>query len=116
LFYIYVNISNIKFKKYVLISKILDQTFGVPIEEKAKHDLKYIPQIVTKCLSCITKGFSKWSDTGKDKEFFFFFNVTIKLFYSFKDKRLVWTTNVPLASIHSLRDKVNDGKLIYIES
>lgn len=44
--------------------KILDQTFGVPLEEKAKHDLKYIPQIVTKCLSCITKGFSKWSDTG----------------------------------------------------
>ncbi|CAG8450366.1 11609_t:CDS:10 [Funneliformis mosseae] len=41
-----------------------DQTFGVPLEEKAKHDLKYIPQIVTKCLSCITKGFSKWNDAG----------------------------------------------------
>ncbi|EXX69888.1 Rgd2p [Rhizophagus irregularis DAOM 197198w] len=70
-----------------------DQTFGVPLEEKAKHDLKYIPQVVTKCLSCITKGFSKWSDA---------------------DKRLVWTTDVPLASIHALRDNINDGKLINV--
>jgi hypothetical protein len=29
----------------------------------------------------------------------------------FEDKRLLWTTNVPLASIHALRDKINDGKL-----
>lgn len=39
------------------------------------------------------------------------FNVTIKLFYSFEDKRLLWTTNVPLASIHALRDEINDGRL-----
>ncbi|GBB97155.1 hypothetical protein RclHR1_02930004 [Rhizophagus clarus] len=71
-----------------------DQTFGVPLEEKAKHDLKYIPHIVTKCLSCITKGFSKWSDT---------------------DKRLVWTTDVPLASIHALRDNINDGEKVTLK-
>ncbi|RIA95799.1 hypothetical protein C1645_802830 [Glomus cerebriforme] len=71
-----------------------DQTFGVPIEEKAKYDLKYIPQVVTKCLSCIAKGFSKWSDA---------------------DKRLVWTTNVPLALIHALRDKINDGGKITLK-
>ncbi|CAI2175237.1 4939_t:CDS:10 [Funneliformis geosporum] len=72
-----------------------DQTFGVPLEEKAKHDLKYIPQIVTKCLSCITKGSSKWNDA---------------------DKRLVWTTNVPLTSIHALRDKINDGGKIALKN
>jgi len=98
-----------------LIYKILDQTFGVPLEEKAKHDLKYIPQIVTKCLSCITKGFSKWSDAGKNFMNIFFLSLHsynfIKFFYSFEDKRLVWTTNVPLASIHKLRDNINDGKL-----
>jgi hypothetical protein len=56
---------NIKLKEKIT-HDILDQTFGVPLEEKAKHDLKYTPQIVTKCLSCITKGFSKWSDAGKN--------------------------------------------------
>lgn len=99
--------------------KILDQTFGVPLEEKAKHDLKYIPQVVTKCLSCITKGFSKWSDAGKNLRMFFLrihtYNfIKIFFFYSFEDKRLVWTTDVPLASIHALRDNINDGKLINV--
>ncbi|CAG8705471.1 2745_t:CDS:2, partial [Scutellospora calospora] len=64
------------------------QTFGVPLAEKAQKDLKSVPQIVTKCLSCIAKGSSKWSDS---------------------DKRLLWTTNVPLAAVHALREEINDG-------
>ncbi|CAG8464360.1 17262_t:CDS:10 [Cetraspora pellucida] len=60
-----------------------DQTFGVSLAEKAQKDLKTVPQIVTKCLSCIVK-----------------------------DKKLLWTTIVPLAAIHGLREEINDGSKI----
>nr|CAG8469291.1 10639_t:CDS:10 [Entrophospora candida] len=66
-----------------------DQTFGVPLEEKAKHDLRFIPQIVTKCLRS-----ASWSDN---------------------DKKLLWITSVPLASIHSLREELNDGGKITLK-
>ncbi|CAG8721826.1 3615_t:CDS:10 [Cetraspora pellucida] len=65
-----------------------DQTFGVPLDKKTKKDLKPVPQIVTKILSCIKKGTSCWNET---------------------DKRLLWITNVPLTKTHSLRDEINDG-------
>ncbi|CAG8476208.1 178_t:CDS:10 [Racocetra persica] len=60
-----------------------DQTFGVPLDEKAQKDLKVVPQIVTKCLRCITK-----------------------------DKKLLWVTNVPLAAVHALREEINDGSKV----
>ncbi|RIB26485.1 hypothetical protein C2G38_2163220 [Gigaspora rosea] len=65
-----------------------DQTFGVPLDEKVKKDLKPVPQIVTKILSCITKGTSCRIES---------------------DKRLIWTANVSLAKIHALREEINDG-------
>ncbi|CAG8509634.1 2498_t:CDS:10 [Ambispora leptoticha] len=71
-----------------------DQTFGVPLEEKAKHDLKFIPQIVTKCLSCITKGTVGWSDS---------------------DKRDLWLSQRPLSLIHALREEINDGGKIKLK-
>ncbi|CAG8497539.1 316_t:CDS:10 [Ambispora gerdemannii] len=71
-----------------------DQTFGVPLEEKAKHDLKFIPQIVTKCLSCINKGTAGWSDS---------------------DKRSLWLSYMPLSIIHGLREEINDGGKIKLK-
>ncbi|CAG8478339.1 7878_t:CDS:10 [Gigaspora margarita] len=65
-----------------------DQTFGVPLDEKVKKDLKPVPQIVTKVLSCITKGTSCRNES---------------------DKRLIWTANVSLSKIHALREEINDG-------
>ncbi|KAF0540874.1 Rho-GTPase-activating protein [Gigaspora margarita] len=68
-----------------------DQTFGVPLAEKAQKDLKSVPQIVTKCLSCISKGSSGWSKS---------------------DKKLLWITDVPLAAVHALREEINDGSKV----
>ncbi|CAG8807759.1 11611_t:CDS:2, partial [Dentiscutata erythropus] len=59
------------------------QTFGVLLDERAKKDLKSVPQIVTKILRT-----SCWSES---------------------DKRLIWITNISLAVIHELREAINDG-------
>ncbi|KAG9293862.1 hypothetical protein G9A89_019200 [Geosiphon pyriformis] len=71
-----------------------DQTFGVPLEEKAKHDLKFVPQIVTKCLSSIVKGTAKWNDT---------------------EKRSLWLVYTPLSLIHALREDINDGSKVRMQ-
>ncbi|KAG0010510.1 hypothetical protein BGZ80_001425 [Entomortierella chlamydospora] len=66
----------------------LDQVFGVNIDKHCNFTRKKVPQIVMKCLTRIKK-----SSVALTNE----------------QKLACWTAEVPLADIHALRNKINQG-------
>ncbi|KAG0227492.1 hypothetical protein BGW42_002927 [Actinomortierella wolfii] len=66
----------------------LDQVFGVNIDKHCNFTRKKVPQIVAKCLTRIKKSSVALSN---------------------EHKLSVWTQEVPLAEIHVLRNKINNG-------
>ncbi|KAF9158593.1 hypothetical protein BGX20_003328 [Mortierella sp. AD010] len=66
----------------------LDQVFGVNIDKHCNFTRKKVPQIVMKCLTRIKK-----SSVALTNE----------------QKLACWTAEVPLADIHVLRNKINQG-------
>ncbi|KAF9344497.1 hypothetical protein BGX26_004301 [Mortierella sp. AD094] len=66
----------------------LDQVFGVNIDKHCNFTRKKVPQIVMKCLTRIKK-----SSVALTNE----------------QKLACWTADVPLADIHVLRNKINQG-------
>ncbi|KAI8597222.1 hypothetical protein EDD21DRAFT_223592 [Dissophora ornata] len=66
----------------------LDQIFGVNIDKHCNFTRKKVPQLVMKCLSRVKKS-------------------SVEL--NTEQKLACWTTDVPLADIHVLRNKINHG-------
>ncbi|KAG5946886.1 hypothetical protein E4U59_002674 [Claviceps monticola] len=71
-------------------NKVDEQTFGVDLEARARVDKKRVPVIVTTILTYLDHHYP---DLEGDEA-----------------RRGVWLVDVPLAQIHKLRAKVNDGK------
>ncbi|KAK3807865.1 MAG: hypothetical protein J3Q66DRAFT_418046 [Benniella sp.] len=66
----------------------LDQVFGVNIDKHCNFTRKKVPQLVMKCLTRIKKSSANLTN---------------------EQKLQCWTTEVPLADIHVLRNKINHG-------
>lgn len=73
-------------------NKVDEQTFGVDMEARARADKKRVPTIITTLLTYLDHHYP---DLEGDEA-----------------RRGVWLVNVPLAEVHKLRAKVNDGKPI----
>ncbi|KAG5951291.1 hypothetical protein E4U53_003429 [Claviceps sorghi] len=73
-------------------NKVDEQTFGVDLEARARADKKRVPVIVTTILTYLDHHYP---DLEGDEA-----------------RRGVWLVDVPLAQIHKLRARVNDGKPI----
>lgn len=71
-------------------NKVDEQTFGVDLEARARADKKRVPIIVTTLLTYLDHHYP---DLEGDEA-----------------RRNVWLVEVPLAHIHKLRNRVNDGK------
>ncbi|ORX96276.1 Rho GTPase activation protein, partial [Basidiobolus meristosporus CBS 931.73] len=67
---------------------VKDQIYGVPLEEQARLSKNHIPLIIAKCLSALTKGYGEMP---------------------YVERRGIWITDVPLATIHSLKRSINQG-------
>ncbi|KAG0329431.1 hypothetical protein BG000_000084, partial [Podila horticola] len=66
----------------------LDQVFGVGIDKHCNFTRKKVPQIVLKCLTRIKKSSAPLTP---------------------EQKLACWTADVPLADIHVLRNRINNG-------
>ncbi|KFG85288.1 Rho-GTPase-activating protein 8 [Metarhizium anisopliae] len=73
-------------------NRVDEQTFGVDLEARARADKKRVPVIVTTILTYLDHHYP---DLEGDEA-----------------RRGVWLVDVPLAQIHKLRAKVNNGKAI----
>ncbi|KID77582.1 Rho-GTPase-activating protein 8 [Metarhizium brunneum] len=73
-------------------NRVDEQTFGVDLEARARADKKRVPVIVTTILTYLDHHYP---DLEGDEA-----------------RRGVWLVDVPLAQIHKLRAKVNNGKTI----
>lgn len=73
-------------------NRVDEQTFGVDLEARARADKKRVPVIVTTILTYLDHHYP---DLEGDEA-----------------RRGVWLVDVPLAQIHQLRAKVNNGKAI----
>ncbi|POR33994.1 Rho-GTPase-activating protein 8 [Tolypocladium paradoxum] len=71
-------------------NKVDEQTFGVDLEARARADKKRVPIIVTTFLTYLDHHYP---DLEGDEA-----------------RRGVWLVDVPLAQVHKLRARVNDGK------
>ncbi|KOS17999.1 Rho-GTPase-activating protein 8 [Escovopsis weberi] len=71
-------------------NKVDEQTFGVDLEARARADKKRIPIIITSILTYLD---NHYPDLEGDEA-----------------RRGVWLVDVPLAQVHKLRAKINDGK------
>ncbi|KAI1005907.1 Rho-GTPase-activating protein 8 [Podosphaera aphanis] len=73
-----------------------EQTFGVDIETRARADKKKVPAIVTTILRFLD---NRYPDLEGDEA-----------------RRSIWLEDVPLSHTHKLRDVLNTGKTISVES
>lgn len=73
-------------------NKVDEQTFGVDLEARARADKKRVPIIVTTFLTYLDHHYP---DLEGDEA-----------------RRGVWLVDVPLAQVHKLRARVNDGKAL----
>ncbi|KAI0024371.1 hypothetical protein F4780DRAFT_597085 [Xylariomycetidae sp. FL0641] len=71
-------------------NKVDEQTFGVDLEARARADKKRVPIIVTTILTYLDHHYP---DLEGDEA-----------------RRGVWLTDVPLAQVHKLRNRINNGK------
>ncbi|KAH8664308.1 hypothetical protein BX600DRAFT_381114 [Xylariales sp. PMI_506] len=71
-------------------NKVDEQTFGVDLEARARADKKRVPLIITTLLTYLD---NHYPDLEGDEA-----------------RRGVWLVEVPLARIHQLRSKINNGK------
>ncbi|MCJ1384817.1 hypothetical protein MMC17_007935 [Xylographa soralifera] len=69
-----------------------EQTFGVDLEARARHDRKRVPMIVTTILTFLD---NHYPDLEGDEA-----------------RRGIWIVDVPLAATHHLRNLINTGKAI----
>ncbi|KAI0123131.1 hypothetical protein BJ170DRAFT_687829 [Xylariales sp. AK1849] len=72
-------------------NKVDEQTFGVDLEARARADKKRVPIIVTSLLTYLD---NHYPDLEGDEA-----------------RRGVWLVEVPLAQVHKLRAKINNGKV-----
>ncbi|KAK6065779.1 hypothetical protein SCUP234_12399 [Seiridium cupressi] len=77
-------------------NKVDEQTFGVDLEARARADRKRVPLIITTLLTYLD---SHYPDLEGDAA-----------------RRDVWLVEVPLAQVHKLRAKINDGKVFTHET
>jgi len=73
-------------------NKVDEQTFGVDLEARARADKKRVPVLITTLLTYLDHHYP---DLEGDEA-----------------RRGVWLVDVPLAQVHKLRARVNDGKPI----
>ncbi|OAQ77643.1 RhoGAP and Fes/CIP4 domain-containing protein [Purpureocillium lilacinum] len=73
-------------------NKVDEQTFGVDLEARARADKKRVPVLITTLLTYLDHHYP---DLEGDEA-----------------RRGVWLVGVPLAQVHKLRARVNDGKPI----
>jgi hypothetical protein len=73
-------------------NKVDEQTFGVDLEARARADRKRVPVIITTLLTYLD---SHYPDLEGDAA-----------------RRDVWLVEVPLAQVHKLRAKINNGKAV----
>jgi hypothetical protein len=71
-------------------NRVDEQTFGVDLEARARADKKRVPILVTSILTYLDHHYP---DLEGDEA-----------------RRGVWLVDVPLAQVHKLRAKINDGK------
>ncbi|KAH6648881.1 hypothetical protein BKA67DRAFT_661825 [Truncatella angustata] len=77
-------------------NKVDEQTFGVDLEARARADRKRVPLIITTILTYLD---SHYPDLEGDVA-----------------RRDVWLVEVPLAQVHKLRAKINNGKVFTHET
>ncbi|ETS80389.1 hypothetical protein PFICI_07918 [Pestalotiopsis fici W106-1] len=77
-------------------NKVDEQTFGVDLEARARADRKRVPIIITTLLTYLD---SHYPDLEGDAA-----------------RRDVWLVEVPLAQVHKLRAKINNGKAFTAET
>lgn len=89
--------------------RVIEQTFGVDLEARARADRKRVPIIVTTILTCL------------DNRMYSSTRVNIQRLTSYVDypdlegdeaRRGIWLVDVPLAATHHLRQAINTGKAI----
>ena len=68
-----------------------EQTFGVDLESRARHDRKRVPIIITTILTFLD---NHYPDLEGDEA-----------------RRSIWTVDVPLAATHHLRNSINTGNV-----
>ncbi|RUS14707.1 hypothetical protein BC937DRAFT_93443 [Endogone sp. FLAS-F59071] len=66
----------------------IDQTFGVSIEDITRASRTSVPKIVTEALTAIEQGSEK---------------------FTIDEKKLIWTTPIPLDKVHAVRTDLNSG-------
>jgi hypothetical protein len=71
-------------------NKVDEQTFGVDLEARARADKKRVPILITSILTYLDHHYP---DLEGDEA-----------------RRGVWLVDVPLTQVHTLRNKLNDGK------